>query len=445
MASRHHHAEFSPFEFQPGGYDHHHAREMRSIYGVPGNSPYFKHFQGGPHPRFHPNGPHIDFGPPNYGMFQPPMSPYGSDHNGGRRHRRHYNVPEYQSDDTGRHRGRRSHDRSRLDPPRVRDRSRPNLPDGPRVDDHSEELGETEGARQEFHEALKGYQSLTGSPEMTRQGISDALAKDELLEASAEGKLKPAIRGDLQFIGQNWDKFKGFTKDKAGETISLESADQAFDERRDSITNGRTTRTRRDAAIDNVGPPRRNGDIRPPADDPYGDNPYYKTHLRPDESFPTDIEDGAAFMNTFLHGVKNRAATLGTVGQCGQGVREGGNSSDPRMRLIGDPKNQRFFRTATELGQLFQNQGWTKIPLNSLTAEQRENLPTALIVRPWSFNPNGAGDIAVKEHRGKQYNDHAQGFDYGSSRYMGSYALLPPSHPYALRYRDETSAIAGNS
>jgi len=284
-----------------------------------------------------------------------------------------------------------------------------------------------------------------GSPEMTKQGISDALAKDDQIAAGAQGKLTPQLKENLQFIGQNWDKFKGFTKDKAGETITLESADQALDARRDSITNGRTQRTRRDAAIDNVGPPSRNGDLRPPADDPYGDDPYYKTHLRPDESFPTDIEDGAAFMNAFLHGVKNRAATLGTVGQCGQGVREGANSSDPRMRLVGDPKNQRFFRTATELGQLFQNQGWTKIPLSSLTAEQRENLPTAVIVRPWSFNPNGAGDIAVKEHRGKQYNDHVQGFDYGSSRYMGTYALLPPNHPYAMRYRDETSAIAGNS
>jgi hypothetical protein len=176
-----------------------------------------------------------------------------------------------------------------------------------------------------------------------------------------------------------------------------------------------------------------------PGDQDYANVPYYKTHLRPDERFPDQIENPEKFMNAFLHHTKQRAQALGTVGQCGQGVREGASNTDPQnIHLIGDPKNVGFFRTATELGQLFQNLGWTKITLKDLSSEQRETLPTSVIVRPWSFNPNGAGDIAVKEHRGKQYNDHTQGFDYGSSRYAGTYALLPPNHPYAIAHRQDS-------
>jgi hypothetical protein len=171
-------------------------------------------------------------------------------------------------------------------------------------------------------------------------------------------------------------------------------------------------------------------------DQDYANVPYYKTHLRPDERFPDQIEDPEKYMNGFLDKTKQRARALGTVGECGRGVREGANSTDPEnTHLIGDPKNIGFYRTATELGELYQNLGWTKIALKDLTPSQRDNLPTALIVRPWSFNARGAGDISVKEHRGKQYNDHTQGFDYGSSRYAGTYALLPANHPYAVAHR----------
>jgi hypothetical protein len=427
MAPPHHHREFSPFEFQTGAFEHDYAKTMRSIYGGPGESSYLNHFQKKSHSHLHQDGSQFYFGAPNYGSFQP--YPYGHDHKGERRnHRRHHQQPEPDSGDSNRH-------------PRknVRDRSPSVEPERPRTQAHDQELKDNEAARQELHEALKGYESLTHSPEMTKQGVADALAKDDLNQPGQPDKLKPDVRDNLRWIGENWSSLKDFTKDKSGETINLQSADQGFDQRRDSLTSQNPTRSR---------DTRSDLDVGPPKDDPYADDPYYKTHLRPDESFPSpdQIADPVAFMNKFLESTKDRARRLGTVGECGQGVREGANGTDPaNIHLIGDPKNVGFYRNATELGQLLQNLGWTKIPLNELTEQQRQALPTSVIVRPWSFNPNGAGDIAVKEHHGKQYNDHSQTFDYGSSRYKGTYALLPSNHPYAMQYRDRTSDLARNS
>jgi hypothetical protein len=185
----------------------------------------------------------------------------------------------------------------------------------------------------------------------------------------------------------------------------------------------------------------RRPDATEPALQDYANVPYYRHHLMPHERIAAAVQNPEEFMERFYKNTVQAAINHGNVsgGQCAQGVREGASATNPEngpkhFHLDGIPGTD--FRTAVQLGKVFENAGWVRIPLNTLSAEARENLPTALIVRPWSRDPeHGAGHIEVV-HQGdkKAASDFQHTFSYTDSNYSGTYALLPKNHPFAIEY-----------